>query len=912
MSQENQVAKIRYVKFLQAERDYKSVSHDELNEWTVKNFNSNGMFESLKGLEYVRIYFDFDFHEGDEIITKIKEIVELLDNFKNIFGEYAYAGYCCDEELYNQLDQDFRKHIELKTVILDKPLSFHVVFYESIISQNELCEIMNKKGKYNHKIKDFADLNVYKLSDKEQLLRHPYAHKYGKPDKRNGQELKGVNFNNLEEPFDSAFLVATPRGFEKKINKEQWITIFTTIQDSEDIGARILKELESQKVEVKTENVKTENVKEIDYDEIINKINEYKSENEDLSLIIDEEKCLELILKCFEPTFESLEKLCCIINSSPFSKEILLNYMSSWYKSGPHDNPKSCEFYVNKYYKNERSNKWFYSTIKHLPEAVKEAFLNKFGFNTIDDSVKFDVWNAFTLKNLQDNIVDKKYYKIETWEIDDDKLIKNAQKLNKKYIVSEEKNKKGGIESLKVEVPKINYGKLLTDLKNCFVIIDSTPQTYIFKDYDGKSKGFKLTETHKEAVAFNKLKKITINYISDELKEKSMNVWEIICQNNNSRFLTYADSAFYSENPEVFSYYYKPFKKNEDFNITVDESKTDRKTMNNLELFWDHVKNVIAAGDEKSYNYIKQWIIRPLQKPDMKNKTALIIAGKQQGTGKSWVAEIISKLHGHFGEPNVGNMKTICGDFNAKLINKTLVVVNEVENVDNSMWYNGDTLKSLITDDTVIIEKKGIDAMTYDNCANFIFVSNNERPINIDNNDRRYAVFEPNPMHDKDDFNYWTDEFYLLKDNHQFLSDLYNWCLKQDISNYNPRNIPMTAAKLELIAQNRSRHEEFIIEYIERFKNGFEKDDCFSTYLEWCKQNNITNPGCAKTFRQNMNEYVVFKDKKKGSGTITKALPQKRVLGKVKDVYILTDQKYKDLSGEMIIENVDIDEDNVE
>ena len=67
-----------------------------------------------------------------------------------------------------------------------------------------------------------------------------------------------------------------------------------------------------------------------------------------------------------------------------------------------------------------------------------------------------------------------------------------------------------------------------------------------------------------------------------------------------------------------------------------------------------------------------------------------------------------------------------------------------------------------------------------------------------------------------------------------------------------------------------------------------------------------------KTFRQNMNEYVVFKDKKKGSGNITKALPQKRVLGKVKDVYMLTDQKYKELSAEIIVENVDIDEDNVE
>jgi hypothetical protein len=234
-------------------------------------------------------------------------------------------------------------------------------------------------------------------------------------------------------------------------------------------------------------------------------------------------------------------------------------------------------------------------------------------------------------------------------------------------------------------------------LKKCFVIIHTTPETYIFKDFDGKTGNFKLNETHKEAVAFNKLKKITINYISDELKEKSISLWDVICKNNNARYLSFADSAFYSEHSKVFSYYYSPFKVNENFDIKVDETKTDRKQMNQLELFFDHVKNVIARGDKTSYEYIKNWIIRPLQQPNKKNKTALIIAGKEQGTGKTWTAEIIAKLHGHFGEANVGNMKTICGDFNAKLINKTLVVVNEVNNVDNSIWYNGDALKSLIT-----------------------------------------------------------------------------------------------------------------------------------------------------------------------------------------------------------------------
>ena len=895
MSQESQVAKIKYVKFVKAKRNYKNVSHEKLNDWSVSDFTKNGMFESLLNLEYVRLYFDFDFHEDDEIVGKVKEIVELLDKFKNIFGEYAFAGYCCDEELYDQLNQDFRKQIELKAINLDKPLSFHVVFYESMISQNELCEIMNKDKKINNKIKDFADLNVYKNADKEQLLRHPYANKYGEPYERNELELKGVNFDNLKEPFDSAFLVATPRGNEKLISRDQWITIFNESKKSEildeEVSARILKELET---------VETKNVKEIDYEEIIEEIKDYEYKVIEEINVIDDQKCLELMLKCFEPTHSSLEKLCCIVGASPFDKEILLKCFESWYffEGHTHNNLGTINGYFKKYYKYEESNKWFYSCLKHLNDDVKNAFLNKFSFNTIDESIKFDVWESFTLDNIVENIVEKKYYKSEINEIDDDKLIKNALKLNKRYIVSKETNKKGGIESMKVEMPKINYGKLITDLKKCFVIINTTPQTYIFKDFDGKTGGFKLNETHKEAVAFNKLKKITINYVSDELKEKTTNIWEMICQNNNSRYLSYADSAFYSEHSKVFSYYYNPFKINNDFDIEVDESKTDRKTMNNLELFWDHVKNVIAKGDETSYNYIKNWIIRPLQKPNQKNKSALIIAGKEQGTGKTWTAEIVAKLHGHFGEANVGNMKTICGDFNAKLINKTLVVVNEVNNVDNSIWYNGDALKSLITEDSVIIEKKGIDPMTYDNCINFIFVSNNERPINLDNQDRRYAVFEPNPIHGKDDFEYWSEEFYSLKDDPQFLEDLYNWCLKQDISKFNPRNIPMTEAKLELIAQNRPRHEEFVIEYIEKFRDGFEKQDCFSEYVYWCNRNGYKNPGNIKTFTNNLSDYVCWTQQKDSkTGYVKRVLPKKQICGNRSYVFKLTDDKYRELSA---------------
>ena len=54
---------IKYVKYCGTKREYHEVSHDNLDDWTTTDFENNGMFESLLKLEYVRLYFDIDFHD---------------------------------------------------------------------------------------------------------------------------------------------------------------------------------------------------------------------------------------------------------------------------------------------------------------------------------------------------------------------------------------------------------------------------------------------------------------------------------------------------------------------------------------------------------------------------------------------------------------------------------------------------------------------------------------------------------------------------------------------------------------------------------------------------------------------------------------------------------------------------------
>ena len=83
-------------------------------------------------------------------------------------------------------------------------------------------------GKYNNPLEGIADKKVYKTSDKEQLLRHPYAHKYSTADETEAEEteLKGVNFEELDDAPLANKLVATCKGTEKLVTRDEWLQLF--------------------------------------------------------------------------------------------------------------------------------------------------------------------------------------------------------------------------------------------------------------------------------------------------------------------------------------------------------------------------------------------------------------------------------------------------------------------------------------------------------------------------------------------------------------------------------------------------------------------------------------------------------------------------------------------------------------
>jgi hypothetical protein len=105
-------------------------------------------------------------------------------------------------------------------------------------------------------------------------------------------------------------------------------------------------------------------------------------------------------------------------------------------------------------------------------------------------------------------------------------------------------------------------------------------------------------------------------------------------------------------------------------------------------------------------------------------------------------------------------------------------------------------LKSMITENTISIEAKGVDATIARNCLHILIASNEEHVIPASGIERRFVVVQA-------DDSRMQDNAYFAKLNRDLeeggLENLLHYLLTLDITNFDHRAIPRTAALLEQI-----------------------------------------------------------------------------------------------------------------
>src|SRR5690606_10879680 len=154
--------------------------------------------------------------------------------------------------------------------------------------------------------------------------------------------------------------------------------------------------------------------------------------------------------------------------------------------------------------------------------------------------------------------------------------------------------------------------------------------------------------------------------------------------------------------------------------------------------FLAHLRDNVCSGNAEHFAYLIGWMARTVQQPGSPGESAVVLRGRR-GTGKSFFAKKFGHLFGrHFLQ--VANSQHLVGNFNAHLRDTVLLFGDEA-------FYAGDKkhesiLKTLVTEENIVIEGKGVDAEAAPNYTHLILASNEDWVVPAGLDERRFFVIE--------------------------------------------------------------------------------------------------------------------------------------------------------------------------
>ena len=208
-----------------------------------------------------------------------------------------------------------------------------------------------------------------------------------------------------------------------------------------------------------------------------------------------------------------------------------------------------------------------------------------------------------------------------------------------------------------------------------------------------------------------------------------------------------------------------------------------------LAIIKTHLQDVICDGDQKAYHYLIGWLAQMLQKPADKPPVAILLKSIE-GSGKGTVYELIKSMLGSNAYQVNGNGQLV-GRFNSIIDGRLFVFGDEVDMTDKGQY---DKLKSLISERTQSVERKGLEAAPVRVLARFMFTGNHDHLIKAGTNERRWLVLEPSVSR-QDDREYWTLLYKAI--NGTAPAKLLYHLLNLDLTNFDVRRPPVTQGLID-------------------------------------------------------------------------------------------------------------------
>lgn len=259
------------------------------------------------------------------------------------------------------------------------------------------------------------------------------------------------------------------------------------------------------------------------------------------------------------------------------------------------------------------------------------------------------------------------------------------------------------------------------------------------------------------------------------------------------------------------------------FNIPkgpFEESEPEQTLKEKVKLF-DELLDLVGNHEEKTVEYIKQWIAHIFQKPGEMPRTAIVLRG-EHGVGKNTITECIKRLLGpslYFETSDPIN--ELFGRFSTHKEDKLCIVLNETE--AKQTFSNNQKIKDMITNPLMNIESKGIKAYTKNSFLRSFSHTNNEIPLKIEQGDRRFMVSQCSSKR-KGDKVYWK-EFYAWLNKPESIRAIYDYLMSVELTLDFEADRPKTDAYYDIQEACLSVDLKWILNLvIDDFPKEFEKE----------------------------------------------------------------------------------------
>ena len=294
------------------------------------------------------------------------------------------------------------------------------------------------------------------------------------------------------------------------------------------------------------------------------------------------------------------------------------------------------------------------------------------------------------------------------------------------------------------------------------------------------------------------------------------------------------DEKHYELKNNVYNKYIRPKMK-----------KCDLDIIKQCPVFFDFLQRVISNNDDKIYTSLINYIAKMLQVG--KTKQLLVLQGLM-GTGKSTFCEIISLIISENYCQTLNDIHQLEAKFNSLAQTTILTIIEEVVSNGGDFHKINSKLKSLTTEQRILIEKKGLDSfMDYSN-NNQIINSNGQNPINITTDNRRNMIIYV-LNHERKNYEYFGRLRKEVIENIEFIRYyFYKFEFIDDLNSIRPT----TEAEIAIRNLNKTSLESFVEEdlVLKGIKTSASRraNVVYEKYKDYCRVNNY-KPTPQKYFR---------------------------------------------------------------